>query len=79
MAYAVRTNVDAAKTRLEVEKLLQKAGATRMAVYTEATRADVLFEVHDRRLRFTIRLDSGTTEKSAQARRAQGPSPDSCH
>jgi len=71
MAYATRTKVDAAKTRLEIEKLLQKAGATTIGVMMHASMAIVVFEANDRRLRFTMPLDERTDAKGVQARRSQ--------
>jgi hypothetical protein len=71
MAYAERTKVEASKTRVEIESLLRKAGATRIGIITEPTAAAVIFEAHDRRLKFVFKLDQGTNEKAAQARRSQ--------
>ena len=42
-----------------------------MSCITEPTAAAVIFEAHDRRLKFVIKLDQGTNEKAAQARRSQ--------
>jgi hypothetical protein len=71
MPYAERTKVEASKTRVEIENLLRKAGATRIGIITEPTAAVVIFEAHDRRLKFTIRLDERVDAKGAQARRSQ--------
>jgi hypothetical protein len=71
MPYAARTKVDSSKTRMEIEVMLRKAGATRIGIITEPTAAVVIFEAHDRRLKFTIRLDECTSEKGSQARRSQ--------
>jgi hypothetical protein len=54
--YAIRTKVTVEKTRADIEHLLAKYGANRFAYFVEPKRAVILFEVHDRRLRFALPL-----------------------
>jgi hypothetical protein len=54
MTYAARTKVSVPATRLEIEAVLKRYGATRFAYMGEEGRAVVMFEANDRRLRFNL-------------------------
>jgi hypothetical protein len=54
--YAQDTEVSVAKSRGELEELLQRHGASATAVYISGTEAAVAFEMADRRVRFRLRL-----------------------
>jgi hypothetical protein len=67
--YAQDTQVSVAKSRAELEELLQRHGATATAVYMSGSEAAVAFEMADRRVRFRLRLpdprDEAFTRKKA--------------
>ena len=54
--FAARTTVSVDKTRAEIEQTLKRYGATAFAYLTEADRAMILFEAHQRRIRFDLPL-----------------------
>jgi len=54
--YAEGTSVPVAKSKMEIELLLQKHRATRTAMAQEAGRAVVYFELQDRRVQFSMPL-----------------------
>ena len=56
MAYASRTEVPTAKTRMEIEQLLVKHGAKNFVFMHGDERALVIFELHDRRIKFALPL-----------------------
>ncbi|MEY9131927.1 hypothetical protein ACVMII_000795 [Bradyrhizobium diazoefficiens] len=56
MAYAERTTVSVDQTRAEIERTLKRYGATAFAYASEAGRAAVMFEAHQRRIRFDLPL-----------------------
>lgn len=56
MTYAAKTSVAVEKTRGEIEKLVTKHKATRFASGWEANAANVMFDMRDRRVRFTLPL-----------------------
>jgi hypothetical protein len=56
MNYAADTSVSVAKSRGEIEDMVQRAGGTRFASMYEDTRAVVLFELADRRVMFELPL-----------------------
>ena len=64
MAYAKGTAVAVDRSRADIEKLLDKAGATTRAHLTDAERAVVMFEMRDRRVRFTLPLPSADEFRS---------------
>lgn len=71
MTYAQRTHVGVDQTKTEIERTLMRYGASRFAYYTESCRASIVFEAHDRRLRFDLPLPSGDSEKEKQLCRAR--------
>jgi hypothetical protein len=56
VSYADNTSVSVAKSRGEIEDMVQRAGGTRFASMYEAARAVVLFELADRRVMFELPL-----------------------
>lgn len=56
MTYADNTSVSVDKSRAEVERTLARYGATAFGYMTEAGRAVVMFEAHNRRIRFDLPL-----------------------
>lgn len=69
MIYAERTSVPIEKTKTEIEHVLTKYGADRFAYFTERGAAMIVFEVHDRRLRFKLPLPPGTTQRELSTQR----------
>ena len=69
MIYAERTQVPVEKTKTEIEHTLTKYGADRFAYFTEKGSAMIVFEAHDRRLRFKIPLPPGNTARELKAQR----------
>jgi hypothetical protein len=67
--FASKTKVPVDQTRNEIERPLVRYGACKFAYFSEETRAIIVFEAENRRLRFDLPLPEGTTEKVAQARR----------
>jgi len=66
--YAQDTEASVAKSRAELEELLQRHGATATAVYTSGTEAAVAFEMADRRVRFRLRLPDRTAREFTHAK-----------
>lgn len=58
MSYAEHTKVPVDKTRAEIEKVVTKYGATTFATLNEPERAVIIFEAHERRVRFILPLPS---------------------
>jgi hypothetical protein len=56
VAYAKKTNVAVSKTKGEIDGLLRKYGATGFGSFEERTRALLVFEMKDRRIRFVLPL-----------------------
>lgn len=54
MAYAVRTKVPANRSRSEIEVLLKRYGAKRFAYASDTGRVTLVFDMADRRVRFTV-------------------------
>lgn len=54
--YAKDTSVSVERSKAEIEKLIQRYGATGFATGWRATEAVVSFEMKDRRIRFTLPL-----------------------
>ena len=67
--YAKRTTVPIEKTKTEIERVLVGYGADRFAYFVETGKAMVVFEAHQRRLRFDLPLSTGADDKGEQARR----------
>lgn len=71
MAYAEHTPVPVDKTRLEIERTLVRYGAKRFAYFTEQGRAIIVFEAHERRLRFDLPVPEGEDRKAQQLQRSR--------
>lgn len=56
MTYARGTDVPIERSRAEIEKTLQRYGASHFAYMTEPTRAVIAFVANDRRIRFDLPL-----------------------
>jgi hypothetical protein len=69
MAYAENTKVSVDQTKTEIERVLSRYGAASFAYFSEPERAIVVFEAHDRRLRFDLPLPKGDSDKDAKVRR----------
>jgi hypothetical protein len=69
MTYADRTTVPVEKTKTEIETTLARYGATRFAYFVGPDDAVIIFEAHDRRLRFNLPLEEGTNAKAERLRR----------
>lgn len=67
--YAKKTKVTIEKSRTEIERLLQRYGATRYVQSIEPDRGIILFEAHDRRLRFDLPLPKAGSPKADAERR----------
>src|SRR5688500_16896900 len=74
--YAEKTEVSCEKSQAEIRAIIGRYGATRYATLDEPGRAAIMFEVQNRRIRFTLPLpdvadsqfDSITTGAGADAR-----------
>jgi hypothetical protein len=57
--YAQGTTVSVAKSRVEIETLVTRHGATSFASGYEGTHANILFKMKNRRVRFELQLVEG--------------------
>jgi len=71
MAYAKRTEVPVGQTRTEIDTMLQKHGAKSVAFMFSATRAIVVFELRDRRIKFDLPLPSADEKGYEQRTRSR--------
>lgn len=71
MVYAAKTDVPVERSRAAVEKELSRYGASSFAYFTESGRAIIVFEAHNRRIRFDLPLPSGDSTKEDQQRRSR--------
>lgn len=71
MAYAATTEVPVDKTRMEIEKLLAKHGADRIAVMTSTAGAVIVFEANERRLKFALPLPPPPQKDTETNRRSR--------
>ena len=69
MTYAARTKVPVEKTKTEIETTLKRCGADRFAYFIEPSKALIVFEIENRRVRFDLPLPEGTSVRTDQARR----------
>lgn len=77
MKFASTTSVSVAKSRGEIEDLIQRAGGRRVAALLEDSRAVVLFELADRRVMFELPLPTRDTFATRLVRGKRVPaSPD---
>lgn len=56
MTYAENTTVDSSRSRMEIERTLERYGADSFAYATNATSAQVGFSMKNRQVRFTVPL-----------------------
>ena len=56
--YAQGTSVDSVRSRIELEKMLQRFGAGQIATLTDEGRAIVQFTAHERMIRLTLPMPS---------------------
>jgi len=66
--YAEKTKVPVLQSRLEIEKTLQRYGATSFAFAQESDRAMVGFRMNKRQLRFTLTMPKGFTPQDERQR-----------
>jgi hypothetical protein len=70
--YAIETKVPVARTRQEIEKELERFGATSFAFASQPGRASILFEFESRRVRFDLPLPNDSSEsKTAKLHRTK--------
>ena len=73
MAYAKNTSVSTEKSRAEIERTLQRYGATSFSYGWEGSNAAIMFAAQDRRVRFVLtmpdRNDRQFTHTEAQRRK----------
>lgn len=69
MAFAAYTKITVDQTRLDIERMLKKYGASKFAYFTETDRAVVAFEANERRMRFDLPLPAGESEKEERVKR----------
>lgn len=67
--FAEHTKVPIEQTRNEIERTLTRYGADRFAYFTEAGKAIVVFEAHERRIRFDLALPVDADDVKGQERR----------
>lgn len=65
--YAERTGVPADRSKSEIEKILQRAGASQFATLMMSERAAVAFTIGGRNYRFTVPLPSQSKALTVQA------------
>lgn len=56
MAYAKGTTVSVERSRLEIERVLKRYGATKFTVGWNEDAEAIAFHAHNRRVRFTVRI-----------------------
>lgn len=66
--YAQGTTVASSKSRAEIEALIMKHGATSYASGFEGTKANILFKMKGRRVRFELVLTGATDEREDMRR-----------
>jgi hypothetical protein len=66
--YAEGTDVAPEKSRMEIERIVTRYGATNFFYGTEPDRANVGFRAHDRWVKFTVRLPLLTDPEVAQVK-----------
>lgn len=68
MAYAEKTQVPSSKTKVEIETLLRKVGATTFGTAQEGAKALVFFRLKDRMVRFTLDLPENEQQERTRWR-----------
>jgi len=61
--YAADTDVSISRSRSEIEQVLRRFGATGFVYGWQGTSAAIMFELHDRRVKFVLPLPDGTEER----------------
>ena len=61
--YAEKTDVSCERSQAEIRAIIGRYGATRYATLDEPGRAAIMFEVQDRRIRFTLPLPNITDKQ----------------
>jgi hypothetical protein len=69
MPYASQTKVPIDQTRIEIERTLKRYGADCFGYFTETERAIIVFESHERRIRFDLPLPIGEGDRFDKIRR----------
>src|SRR5260221_7152171 len=64
MTFAAKTEVSPEKSRAEIERTLIRYGASHFGYATAPGEAAVMFQAHDRTLRFTLPLPSRLPQQS---------------
>ena len=68
MAFAVYTKVPIQQTRNEIEKTVEKAGATHFASFIEPEAAQIAFRLKERNIRFKLPMSSKLTDQVKRSR-----------
>lgn len=71
MAYAKETTVPVEKSRIEIEKLLDKFGCDQIGMFRKEGRAVVMFRAEDRTVRFVLPLPSIDDYKHTETGRSR--------
>jgi hypothetical protein len=69
MVFAAKTKFPVDQTRNEIEKTLARYGADRFAYFSEPNRAIIVFEAHERRIKFDLPLPEGKPDAVGQEQR----------
>src|ERR1700720_2251451 len=64
--FAASTRVSVDQTRTEIERTLSRYGATAFGYMTKAGQAIIGFEANERRMKITVPLPTGDSEKEKQ-------------
>lgn len=67
--FAATTRVGVDQTRVEIERTLSRYGATAFGYMSQQGRAIIAFEANDRRMKITVPLPTGDSEKEKQEAR----------
>lgn len=67
--YAVKTTVSSEKSRCEIERTLERYGATSFVYGNERGRARIAFEMYDRRILFVLMLPKQDAKEFVEVRR----------
>lgn len=63
MKYASDTTVSSEKSQAEIRTILNRYGASKFGYLEEENRAAIMFEIHNRRIRFILPLPSRTDKE----------------
>lgn len=66
--YAAKTKVSVEKTKTEIESTLKRHGARKFAYFTDDSGACVMFEAHQRRIRFNLPIKSSASDQLHRVR-----------